>query len=287
MIIYKNNGEWIKTSILSIDSILSTNKNNLFNADDNYLIAMDDSSIFIFNNETNEWNQYSNLNIKNIILSMIYYKNQYFIYVENIGILVSYDLFTYEDTIFFKNDISKIYSNFIIYNHMLYISNINKLHYMGYNNIWHSKTINKTENIISLTKYSYITNTSMLNNNNIEYFPNTIFLVFDNKILKSNNLGIHWDEENIDNIPDNIEKIIIDDVNKITLFKDYDIDINSETSILKVIYKNTDNINTIIQFDNEYGKMTHLLYRSKLTFDTDFDLLSNFSQTVQLRFKVI
>jgi hypothetical protein len=156
---------------------------------------------------------------------------------------------------------------------------------MTNNNLWIETTFDKFENITSISKYRYNSNSSILDNNSVDLFPIDLYLVFDKVILRSNDIGINWIEENIDKLPSNLEKLLINEITTVTLFKDYDLEFNKNTSILKVMYKNTSIINTITQFNDNYGNMTHLLYRSKIIFDNDFDIISNTPQTAQLIFK--
>lgn len=285
--IYKKDEYWKKTHILDANYMITSNKNSIIKAHNNYLLGMSNGFIYILNNSTDEWSSYSKLQMTSRIISMAYFNHQFFIYAENIGIIVSEDLFNYKDNNYFKRHINKIYSNFIIQNDMLYISNLNNLYQMSTNNLWLETTFDKLDNILTISKYKYISNCSILDNKTIDLFPNSIFLMFDNIILRSNDIGINWVEEEVNNLPSNLEKLIINGIQNITIFKDFDLEFNNETSILKVLYKNTTSINTITQFDDDYGKITHLLYRSKIILDTDFDIISNTHQTAQFVFKCL
>ena len=158
---------------------------------------------------------------------------------------------------------------------------------MSNNNLWLETTFDKLQNISILSTYKYISNCSILDNKLIDLFPNAIFLMFDNVILRSNDIGVNWVVEDIENLPSNLEKVIIDNMHNITIFKDFDLEFNKDASILKVLYKNTTTINTVTQFDNDYGKITHLLYRSKIIFDNDFDITTTSTQTAQYIFKCL
>jgi hypothetical protein len=158
---------------------------------------------------------------------------------------------------------------------------------MSNNNLWLETTFDKLQNISILSTYKYISNCSILDNKCIDLFPNAIYLMFDNVILRSNDIGVNWVVEDIDNLPSNLEKVIIDNMHNITIFKDFDLEFNKDTSILKVLYKHTTTINTVTQFDNDYGKITHLLYRSKIIFDNDFEIITNSAQTAQYIFKCL
>jgi hypothetical protein len=246
---------------------------------------MSTGSIYILNNSSDEWTTYTKLQGNARIISMEYYNNQYYIYAENTGILISEDLYSFKENNYFRKHTNKIYSNFMIYNNTLYISNLNNIYQMTNNNLWIETTFDKFENITSISKYRYNSNSSILDNNSVDLFPIDLYLVFDKVILRSNDIGINWIEENIDKLPSNLEKLLINEITTVTLFKDYDLEFNKNTSILKVMYKNTSIINTITQFNDNYGNMTHLLYRSKIIFDNDFDIISNTPQTAQLIFK--
>jgi len=285
--IYKKDEYWKKTYILDGNYMITSDKNTIIRANNSYLIGMSNGFIYILDNNTDTWATYAKIQLNNRILSMAYFNNQYFIYAENIGILITEDLFNFKDTNYFKTHINKIYSNFIIQNDTLYISNLNNLYQMSNNNLWLETTFDKLQNISILSTYKYISNCSILDNKSIDLFPNAIFLMFDNVILRSNDIGVNWVVEDIENLPSNLEKVIIDDIHNITIFKDFDLEFNKDTSILKVLYKDTTTINTVTQFDNDYGKITHLLYRSKIIFDNDFDITTTSAQTVQYIFKCL
>jgi hypothetical protein len=285
LVIYKKVDYWKKTNILDANFMISTNKNSLIRANDTFLIGMSTGSIYILNNSSDEWTTYTKLQGNARIISMEYYNNQYYIYAENTGILISEDLYSFKENNYFRKHTNKIYSNFMIYNNTLYISNLNNIYQMTNNNLWIETTFDKFENITSISKYRYNSNSSILDNNSVDLFPIDLYLVFDKVILRSNDIGINWIEENIDKLPSNLEKLLINEITTVTLFKDYDLEFNKNTSILKVMYKNTSIINTITQFNDNYGNMTHLLYRSKIIFDNDFDIISNTPQTAQLIFK--
>ena len=285
--IYKKVDYWKKTHILDTNYMISTNKFNLINANDNYLLGMSNGSIYILNNSSDEWSTYTKLQGNSRIISMEFFNSQFYIYAENIGILISEDLFSFRENNYFKKHINKIYSNFMVYNNNLYITNLNKLYHTTNNNLWIETTFDKIDNISSISKYKYMSNCSILDNKSVDLFPVYLYLVFDKVILRSNDIGVNWVEEHIDKLPSNLEKLLLDEITNITLFKDYDLELNKNTSILKVLYKNTSTINTVTQFNDSYGNMTHLLYRSKIIFDNEFDIISNISQTVQFVFKCI
>ena len=158
---------------------------------------------------------------------------------------------------------------------------------MNNNNLWIETTFDKFENISSISKYKYISNCSVLDNTSLCLFPSHLYLVFDKVILRSNDIGVNWIEEHIDNLPIHLDKLIINETTNITLFKDFDLEFNKDTSILKVFYKNSSTINTITQFNDNYGNMAYLLYRKNIILDDNFDIISNTPQTVQFVFKCI
>jgi hypothetical protein len=287
IIIYKKVDYWKKTHIIDANYMISTNKYSLIQANNNYLLGMSNGAIYIFNNSLDEWTTYTKLNGNTRIISMEFFNNQFYIYAENTGIMISHDLFHFTENNYFKRHINKIYSNFMVYNNTLYISNLNNLYQMTNNNLWIETTFDKFENISSISKYKYISNCSVLNNSLIDFFPSHLYLLFDKVLLRSTDIGANWVEEDIDKIPSHLEKLILTEITNITLFKDYDLEFNKNTSILKVLYKNTSNINTIIQFNDDYGNMTHLLYSNKITLDNEFEIISNTSQTAQFIFKCI
>jgi hypothetical protein len=287
LIIYKKVDYWKKTHIIDANYMISTNKNSFIKADDNYLMGMSNGAIYILNNNAEEWFTYTKLQSNNRILSMEYFNNCYYIYSENTGILISHDLFSFKDNNYFKRHTNKIYSNFMVHNNTIYISNLNNLYHMNNNNIWIETTFDKFENISSISKYKYISNCSILDNTSLCLFPTHLYLVFDKVILRSNDIGVNWIEEHIDNLPMHLDKLIINETTNITLFKDFDLEFNKDTSILKVLYKNSSTINTITQFNDNYGNMAYLLYRKNIILDNNFDIISNTGQTVQFAFKCI
>jgi hypothetical protein len=257
-------------------------KNTLISISNTYIIATSSGEILMLNN-LYEWELYSESLKGNNIIDIIYYDEYYYIYLENLGIIKSPDLFEIQNSNYLSQFKRSKFSNFAIYNNNLIIAQRNIVFTLK-NKIWTKTIYNNLQNIDYLYSYNIYKNYSIIDTK-LQVYPDSIYLIFDQVVIVSKDLGENWEISSRDQIPEYYNSQLLDDITTITIFKDYDIEINTINKLLTIFYKNSKNFRNTIHFREEYGRLFYICYPDTIILTGDFNIVSNNNQYAQLLFK--